>query len=232
MTVSDECSSLKKMEFKCAWCEYSSSNFLLYTTHKKNHTNRIYECEYDCNESFETQQNLVDHVEQSHHDQLKSVKCVRCLMEFPLNILLYNHSLSHIRECEQCVCSECGKVLANRRLEERHRTVHLPKTVECSICPSKFKTKRELHRHMDVHSSETHTCNICNKVYKSYSSLKKHKGELQNYKHHSIIQINVIIYMYNYRRKTYTRPTIPMPIMSDALFRKIPSTKSYASSLR
>lgn len=172
LIVSNECST-----FKCTWCEYSSSNILLYTTHKKNHTNRIYECEYDCKESFVTQQNLIDHVQQSHHNQLKSIKCVKCLVGFPLNILLYNHSLSHMTESEQCICSECGKVLSSRRAEEKHRTVHLAKTVECSICPSKFKTKNELRTHTkNVHTSKTYTCKICNRVYASYSTLAKHNS--------------------------------------------------------
>lgn len=172
---SDAC---KQTIFKCAWCKYSSSNYLLYTTHKKNHTTRIYECEYDCKDAFETQQKLVEHVQHSHRDQVKSIKCGKCFAEFSLTICLFDHSLSHIKESEQHVCTECGKVFHKRVSLKTHTSVHLDRTFECSRCPSKFKSKRQLAKHIEeVHSSKKITCHICNKVYSSYSSFKRHKSE-------------------------------------------------------
>lgn len=180
LSVSNESNSSEKITFKCKWCEYSSLNYLLYTTHKKNHTHRIYECDYDCKESFESKRKLIEHCQLSHHNQLKSIKCNKCSMEFPLNILLFDHSLSHVKESEQYVCPECGKILYGRRAEEVHRYVHLDKTFECSKCPSKFKSKKELDNHTtNVHSSKKVTCDICNKVYRSNNTLKKHKGKFK-----------------------------------------------------
>ena len=88
-----------------------------------------------------------------------------------------SQEISDIKEKRKAECSDCGKILVNRQVMERHKkSVHsdvLP--FKCAECDKCFKQSGNLKLHIITHSDErSFPCSNCNQSFKRQSELNKH----------------------------------------------------------
>lgn len=168
--------------------------------HKKQHTNRIHDCEY-CSETFEKKPELRIHIRDAHRTELKTYECDKCSEKFPQESMLQSHLAKHYstkvkvngkRRCrcteengcskckgpqKRCLCAECGKAFRHVSELNRHIMIHTDyRPFACTKCPQKFKAKEKLKRHLFTHSNErNYGCDLCEKTFTSWDGVNMHK---------------------------------------------------------
>ncbi|CAG0886606.1 unnamed protein product [Cyprideis torosa] len=109
----------------------------------------------------------------SDHAERPLFPCDQCAQSFVTQKKLYNHVRRD--HSEKVVCDVCGKDVFPWDLE-RHRRLHVAKTISCPNCPLMFRTDEDLKEHQEIvhENRQGHMCHICGKKYPIPSLLKKH----------------------------------------------------------
>lgn len=124
----------KNGTYKCKVCnEVYLAYHAVHRHFKLTHDLKEFRCKYaKCVESFDTEQTMTEHFEQTH----KQIQCVQCN-----RMVLQTNIVKHIEENHSnnsAMCELCGKVLSNKYTYQAHmRTVHTAREetkMQCDIC--------------------------------------------------------------------------------------------------
>ena len=167
--------------FKCAFCPYNVASRKLYKAHiRRIHWNEIlHQCE-KCERTFNTNPELVNHVQRIHEKKDMSVKCELCGKMFANR----NGMKTHIRfvhqkirkfSCEKCAFQTTNSASLRQHTQQVHEKI---KNFKCDQCGKEFfnKTQHDSHyRNLhESHISKSHQCDKCEKSFWSQSRLNEH----------------------------------------------------------
>lgn len=153
---------------------------------------KIFLCEF-CGESFESNENLQDHLKQkcemkpnsepdiSVESEVESVEtvesemaCDKCGLTFK-NRTSFNHHLQHRHKEERYHCEDCGKKFNNPKLLMDHQCNTNRLGHECAYCSKLFRSPSILEQHEKAHSKEiTYRCPACDFRCDDKRSINKH----------------------------------------------------------
>lgn len=128
----------------------------------------------ECECSFATQHNLVNHKLLSHSG-LPVHKCQICNREFVDVAVLQKHLTTHTDD-SLFPCKICGNAFTAKNLLNSHMKIHHEeKPYSCKICLNNFHSTSSLQYHMTKHDSgKKCICSHCDKEFTKMSSLKVH----------------------------------------------------------
>ena len=122
------------------------------------------------------------HLAKQHAGELP-YKCTECDQGFNTQGSLNQHvKRRHPKDTDTAMCSECGKVFKTHDAVVNHaRTMH-PKhnfVFECKVCHQVFKDIQGMHRHVLLHSDqEFFKCTMCGKTFKNEPAGSTHKNKV------------------------------------------------------
>ena len=153
----------------CEKCSYKTNELSSLTIHMNqvhtNHTTfkalKIIKCQF-CDQTFETKQNLNEHMNSNHTKQSDNVvKCDLCDKTFDTkqNVDIHVENEHIDDEDRYWLCSECPFQTNNLNSLKIHmnvskHTTNITDSVKCKFCESRFVTKKLLRTHIkDNHTS-------------------------------------------------------------------------------
>ncbi|XP_037823194.1 zinc finger protein 836-like [Lucilia sericata] len=133
-----------------------------------------------CQNTFERQQDLVNHV-RSLHPNSKAYKCRVCGNLFSHIQSLSRHMNNHKEAVVFNECEYCTKTFIRVDDLKRHLRVHTgERPYACSFCEKSFQQSTDLKLHEEKHYlTKTFECTECKAIYTSRNGLYLHKR-----KHH------------------------------------------------
>lgn len=138
--------------FACQYCDRQFKLKRALTLHELTHTGeRTISCP-KCDQKFFHRKHMTDHLKR-HTDT--ATKMFVCEYESCDKVFRYKHGLtehlnSHTRSRMFC-CEICGKEFTRVSVLNRHRQMHMEKTIECAVCRKGFTRQDHLETHMRVH---------------------------------------------------------------------------------
>lgn len=122
---------------------------------KPNPKGNCFEC-IKCQEIFDTNREMQDHLRQSHNIHIpdrNTFDCCFCSAVFHKKKEYHKHlteehdqKVSERHRFQLCACSDCGKMFYNSATLKMHmKAVHSEKTFECGPCGKTFRTSKFFH---------------------------------------------------------------------------------------
>ena len=155
---------------------------------KKSNKAILYEkckvCKKDIDRTY-----MTSHIESSHGEKSKKIKCDKC--DFVTNRMdsLYRHERQihnlfnmkvdaiskTISSKGKICCYDCGKEFTNVEKAENHMLETNCKPNKCNTCEKVFSQRSNLLLHIrDVHEGNKSVCNKCGKKFKQKRNLTRH----------------------------------------------------------
>ena len=155
---------------------------------KKSNKAILYEkckvCKKDIDRTY-----MTSHIESSHGEKSKKIKCDKC--DFVTNRMdsLYRHERQihnlfnmkvdaiskTISSKGKICCYDCGKEFTNVEKAENHMLETNCKPNKCNKCEKVFSQRSNLLLHIrDVHEGNKSVCNKCGKKFKQKRNLTRH----------------------------------------------------------
>ena len=184
--------------FPCDVCGKRYGTFGLKNRHQKTHENALEFACCSCDQSFDHQSLLDDHIMEYHpfpsrqEDDLwycLSGECESKDQSFKSIGSLHEHFMEeHTPEDQKHFpCKVCGKLFSTFVLQNKHQKTHTEAEeyakYECSSCDKKFRQLKLFDRHLKTHSTEPKTkktapklfqCDTCGKSFHRKKTLHKH----------------------------------------------------------
>ncbi|XP_058819699.1 zinc finger protein OZF-like [Topomyia yanbarensis] len=142
-------------------------------------------CAVTCNESFPTEELLIQHARTAHKfnaieakmnfSEERPIGCDICHKHFSTEQGLEQHRIrKYLPRKHQCsICGE--KFLAPSAVVEHELTHRNEKDVQCQVCPKRFYTAKQLREHMRKHfAPPKFVCSLCGKAFKQSNTLNAH----------------------------------------------------------
>ncbi|CAH0564685.1 unnamed protein product [Brassicogethes aeneus] len=109
-------------------------------------------------------------------DEIHTVKCTTCKMNFINNVQLNIHNMVH-QKCDKFFCCDiCKRKIQNKYKFEEHIQKHMClKPFVCGHCNERFSSSKDTKIHMQTHTNRPFSCNLCEKCFTSKGSLMAHK---------------------------------------------------------
>ncbi|KAK6173640.1 hypothetical protein SNE40_017054 [Patella caerulea] len=134
----------------------------------------VYKC-YDCEETFNTNRNLIKHV--ITHAGNSCNQCKICNKMFTHPTKLSNHMSHHTGvKPKRFKCAHCDRRFLDSTHLRDHAMIHSgDKPYACDECGSKFVRKRDLDIHVRIHTGELpFKCPKCSKSFRAEGYLRNH----------------------------------------------------------
>ena len=165
----------KCLVHSCIWCEKSFDTAQQLMDHVKNtHPQKsVYECRV-CGKGFNVKGTLERHM--FVHSKKKEYKCNICKLSFTQSNNLKRHIAIHTGQ-KAFKCGECDKAFTSKYNLSQHLLVHFPKriTYTCRFCRKSFLFARTRDKHEFTHFGFTELqCSKCLKKFPSLPSLEAH----------------------------------------------------------
>ena len=165
----------KCLVHSCIWCDTSFDTAQQLMDHVKNtHPQKsVYECRV-CGKGFNVKGTLERHM--FVHSKKKEYKCNICKLAFTQSNNLKRHIAIHTGQ-KAFKCGECDKAFTSKYNLSQHLLVHFPKrtTYSCRFCKKSFLFARTRDKHEFTHFGFTELqCSKCQKKFPSLPSLEAH----------------------------------------------------------
>ncbi|RZF48649.1 hypothetical protein LSTR_LSTR010739 [Laodelphax striatellus] len=163
--------------YQCGVCGKDFASKYTFRSHEKTHTERPrpYSCsEPQCNKTFLTQQNLLQH--ERTHSGIKNYSCEECGKCFGTARNLEVHCLVHTGY-KPFICRLCGKAFARKAEIRDHERTHTgEKPYQCEFCGATFSQRSNLqsHKRATHYDDKRYKCMDCGKGFKRRRLLDYH----------------------------------------------------------
>jgi KRAB domain-containing zinc finger protein len=185
--------------FPCDICGKRFGTFGLKNRHQKTHENALEFACYSCEQSFDEQLFLDEHIMEYHpipsRQENDSWYCLSGECESRDQVFksisdLHDHFMEeHATEDQKHFpCKVCGKLFGTFNLQKKHqKTYHTDMEeyakYECSSCDKKFRQLKLFDRHMRTHSTEPRRKKIAPKLFQCDTCGKSFHRQLTLHKH-------------------------------------------------
>lgn len=140
-----------------------------------------YKC-FICEEFFECESTLFDHVHFQHHKHHRWMCPVQeCGKTFYLRATLTKHSRTHT-DTRRYVCVSCGKRFLDKQTLDEHGVTHLQiKPYQCHICFKKLTRRSRLRMHLRAHEEAlaprlVYVCAVCSRAFRDATEAQIHRN--------------------------------------------------------
>ncbi|KFB51834.1 AGAP000507-PA-like protein [Anopheles sinensis] len=150
-------SALKRMEYKCEFCELVFKRKDSHDRHRYSHTGKLeHPClKPNCNKAYSNRSHLLRHMRASHFEPSDAEQST-----------------------VDCKHATCKMKFTNKQSMERHyQAKHiLGKPYACGECDERFWRKLQLKRHKFKHTGQyPHKCEHCGQGYVNMKSMRDHR---------------------------------------------------------
>ena len=138
-------------------------------------SNDIIDSNIDSKDNICDKRNHQKKMKVKHKDEkVNKKKCWNCFKKISEDEFSKHKEICKPKKAQ---CSECGKILSNKKKLNDHMILHThtDKQFSCEICEKKYRTEKDLLKHKKSSHIDLRTCDICG------ASIRGGKGALKDH---------------------------------------------------